>query len=390
MNGFLGSKPVVTTDPAKLEQQAKSKMTPKAFNFLAGGSGERATVDANRLAFQQWKIVPRMLRGSEPRDLSITLFGKKYPTPIMIAPIGFQNIFHKDAETGVAGVASELGIPYVMSMNSYSTVEEVGTASKNNDRWFQLYWPPSDYMTIQILERAKAAGFNVLVVTLDAFTLGWRPWDLDEGYMPANMPRFPNTTPTKVPNGTVVRDVPPPPAGNGTGDASPFKWDQYFSPPPSWDRLKFLRQHWPGPILLKGIQHPDDAEQALTAGMNGIIVSNHGGRQADGGIGSLDALPEIVEAVGGKMTVLFDSGVRTGADVIKALSLGANGVLIGRPWAYGLGIGGKEGAKAVLRGILAQVEINMSIAGIKSVKECNRSVLRRLGYYGSGGNLSSN
>jgi lactate 2-monooxygenase len=360
----FGSAPSVTTDPNKLEEHAKQKMTPKGFGFLAGGSGERATMDANRLAFRQWKIIPRMLQGSGARDLSIQLFGKTYPTPILFAPIGFQQVFHADAEPGVASIANELGIPYVMSMNSGAPIEDIAAANQNGDRWFQLYWPPSDRMTLNYLNKAKENGFQVLVVTLDAFTLGWRPWDLDQGYFPFNVPRTP-----KKPNNVTVPSV-------------PLTLESAFSAPPSWDRLKFLRDNWSGPIVLKGIQHVDDAKEAVAAGMDGIIVSNHGGRQLDGGIASLDVLPEIVDAVGGKIAVLFDSGVRTGADVIKALSLGAKGVLVGRPWAYGLGISGKEGAKAVMRGILAQVEINMSIAGLKSISDCKRGIVRRISYYG--------
>jgi lactate 2-monooxygenase len=364
--GAFGGGPVVTTDPSKLEAQARGKMTPKAYGFLAGGSGDRATMEANRLAFRQWKLIPRMLRGSGPRDLSVQLFGKKYPTPVLLAPIGFQNIFHSDAEPGVAGVANELGIPYVMSMNSNAPIEDIASANKNGERWFQLYWPPSDYMTILYLNKAKANSFNVLVVTLDAFTLGWRPWDLDQGYMPVNTPRTPrnpNTNNASMPNST-------------------FSLDSLFSPAPSWDRLKFLRDNWSGPIVLKGIQHVDDAKAAVAAGMDGIIVSNHGGRQLDGGIGSLDALEEIAAAVGDQITVLFDSGIRTGADIIKALSLGAKAVLVGRPWAYGLGIAGKEGAKSVIRGILAQLEINMNIAGLRSIADCNKGVLRKITYLG--------
>jgi lactate 2-monooxygenase len=359
-----GGVPSVTTDPNKLEAQAKQKMPPKAFGFLAGGSGERATLDANRLAFHQWKLIPRMLRGSGSRDLSVQIFGKKYPTPVMIAPIGFQNVFHPDAEPGVASIANELGLPYVMSMNSHAPIEDIASANEKGERWFQLYWPPSDYMTITYLNKAKANGFRVLVVTLDAFTLGWRPWDLDQAYFPVNTPSAPRT-----PNNVTIPGV-------------PFRPDTFFSPAPSWERLKVLRENWSGPIVLKGIQHVDDAKAAVAAGMDGIIVSNHGGRQLDGGIGSLDALEEIADAVGDRITVLFDSGIRTGADVIKALSLGAKAVLVGRPWAYGLGIAGKEGARSVLRGILAQVEINMNIAGLQSIKDCNRKALRKITYLG--------
>jgi isopentenyl diphosphate isomerase/L-lactate dehydrogenase-like FMN-dependent dehydrogenase len=303
------------------------------------------------------------------RNLSIQLFGKTYPTPVMFAPIGFQTVFHSEAEAGVAAIANEISVPFIMSMNSASSVEDIAIANKDGERWFQFYWPASDYRTITVLNRAKAAGFHVLVVTLDAFTLGWRPWDLDQAYFPTNRPSF------NRPQNSTKPQTPAFPNITLTPDA-------FFSAPPSWERLKFLREHWAGPIVLKGIQHVDDAKLAATAGMDGIIVSNHGGRQLDGGVGSLEVLPEIVDAVGDKLAVLFDSGIRTGSDIIKALSLGAKAVLIGRPWAYGLGVAGKAGAKQVMQGILAELEINMNIAGLKSISDCSRSNLRRSNYAG--------
>jgi isopentenyl diphosphate isomerase/L-lactate dehydrogenase-like FMN-dependent dehydrogenase len=298
----------------------------------------------------------------------VELFGKRFPTPILFSPIGFQHLFHADAEPGVSQIANELGVPYIMSQNSGAPMEQIAQANGNGERWFQLYWSPSDFFTTSQLNRARANGFRVLVVTLDLATTGWRPWDLDQGFMPTNY-RGPKTSANATATGG--RMVP----------LDEFSTDMentdLANEPPSWDRLKFLRANWPGPILLKGIQHVDDAKLAVEAGMDGIILSNHGGRQLDGAVGSLDVLPEIVDAVGSRITILFDSGVRTGADVIKALALGAKGVLVGRPWAYGLGIAGKDGAKQVMQGILAQVEINMAIAGIRNIAECQRSILRK-------------
>ncbi|TID16882.1 L-lactate dehydrogenase (cytochrome) [Venturia nashicola] len=387
--GFMGSVPVVTTDPNKLEAQAKSKMTAKAFGFLACGSGEGATLEANRLAFKQYRIVPRMLVSSAPRDLSIKMFNRTYPSPVMMAPIGFQHIFHPDGEPGVAEIAQELGIPYIMSMNSHASPEEIADGNGDGQRWYQFYWQTPDLMTTQTLKKAQAAGYHVLVVTLDAFQLGWRPADLDQAYMPTNFGvgdlSMKNDSLGSLLGGLTGKDR----AVNGinaqegvatnleAAQDGPGGLGALFGANPSWERLSFLRKNWAGPIILKGIQHPDDAKKALAAGMDGIIVSNHGGRQLDGGPGSLEVLPDIVEAVGGKIPVLFDSGIRTGADIIKALALGANAVLIGRPWAFGMGINGKAGAKEVMRGIMAQLEINMNIAGLRSIADINRSVLRR-------------
>jgi lactate 2-monooxygenase len=372
--GFMGTNPVVTTDTNKLEAQAELKMTPKAFGFLAGGSGEGATKEANRLAFKQWRIIPRMLVSNGPRDLSIKLFGRHYPSPVMMAPIGFQHTLHPDGEPGAAQIAKELGVPYIMSMNSHASLEDIAKGNGDGQRWYQFYWQTPDFMTMRTLKQAQDAGFHVLVVTLDAFTLGWRPADLDQGYMPTNI-----DLPANFGNISSIFGI-----GKGTGRAidetaadGPF--GSLFSANPTWDRLSFLRQNWAGPIILKGIQHSDDAKKALLAGMDGIIVSNHGGRQMDGGVGSLEVLPEIVDAVAGKIPVLFDSGIRTGADIIKALALGANAVLIGRPWAFGMGIAGKAGAREVMRGILAQLEINMNIAGLRSIADINRNILKKVG-----------
>jgi lactate 2-monooxygenase len=359
----LTGAPVVTTDPNYLEEQARGKMSTQGYAFLAGGSGERATMDANRLAFRQWKIVQRVLRPQGSRDLSTVLFGKRFPTPILFAPVGFQYLFHPDAEPGVSQIANELGVPYVMSQNSGASMEQIAQANGNGERWFQLYWSPSDAMTTAQLNRARNSGFRVLVVTLDLATTGWRPWDIDQSAMRGSFP---------VQNAS--RMVP---LDELAGAADLANATELANEPPSWDRLKFLRANWQGPILLKGIQHADDARLAADAGMDGVIVSNHGGRQLDGAVGSLDVLPEIVDAVGNRLTVLFDSGVRTGADVIKALALGARGVLVGRPWAYGLGIAGKDGAKQVMQGLLAQVEINMSIGGFGSIADLRRDILRR-------------
>jgi lactate 2-monooxygenase len=259
-----------------------------------------------------------------------------------MAPVGVQQIFHEDKETGLSEVCSEIGVPYILSTASSSSIEEVAKSNGKGPRWFQLYWPQDDDVTISLLKRAKANGYKVLVVTLDTWALAWRPADLDGGYVP------------------FMKGV-----GNKTGFTDPVfreKFQKKFNATPeekvleastewvgdvfsgaahSWDQISLLKKHWDGPIVLKGIQHPEDAKLAVEAGVDGIICSNHGGRQLDGAVGSLEMLPEIVEAVGDKLTVLFDSGIRTGVDIIKALSLGAKAVLIGRPAIYGLAVGGK-------------------------------------------------
>ncbi|CCD54848.1 hypothetical protein ACHAPC_004990 [Botrytis cinerea] len=386
---FANTVPTVTTDPNKLEDQARSKLAPTSYNYVAGGAGERATMDANRLAFRQWKMVPRMLRPTTKRDLRVNLFGQEYDSPILMAPVGVQQIFHEDKETGLSEVCAEIGVPYILSTASSSSIEEVAESNgPNGHRWYQLYWPQDDEITLSLLKRAKDSGYKVLVVTLDTWALAWRPADLDGGYVP------------------FMKGV-----GDKTGFTDPVfrrKFNEKYNATPeeklfeasrewvgdvfsgaahTWDQIKLLKDNWDGPIVLKGIQHPDDALEAVNAGVDGIIVSNHGGRQLDGAVGSLEMLPEIVDAVGDKLTVLFDSGIRTGVDVIKALSLGAKAVLVGRPAIYGLAIGGKQGAKQVLQGILADVDQSMGLAGIQDIKGCNRSMIRRVQY---GGDVKAN
>ncbi|PKY02285.1 FMN-dependent alpha-hydroxy acid dehydrogenase [Aspergillus campestris IBT 28561] len=380
---IAGLRPNVTTDPRLLEEQAKKALGVRGYNYIAGGAGEKATMDSNRLAFRQWKLIPRMLRPMDKQDLTVNLFGQDYPSPVLMAPVGVQSIFHEDKETGLAEACSEVGIPYTLSTASTSSIEEVAQSNGDGKRWYQLYWPQSDDITLSLLKRAKENGYSVLVVTLDTWSLAWRPADLDNAYVPFSTgvgcqngfsdpvfrAKFEKETGTKVEDDIL---------------AASRAWisDAFPGQPPTWERIAFLRKNWDGPLVLKGIQHVDDARFALKAGCDGIVVSNHGGRQVDGAIGSLEVLPEIVDAVGDKMTVLFDSGVRTGADVIKALCLGAKAVLVGRPFIYGLAINGKHGAKAVMQGMLADLWQNMSLAGISGVAECTRDRLRKVPYGG--------
>lgn len=344
-----------------------------------------------------------MLRQTTRRDLSVSLFGRNFKCPIIMAPIGVQAIYHPDRELGSAEVAANLGIPYIHSTAATSTIEEVASANRTGPRWFQLYWPHDKEVTKSLLSRAKENNYDVLVVTLDTWTLAWRPADLDLGYVPflkgiGDQTGFSDPVfrqQYKENTGMEIED---------DIDAAAAAWnaDIFSGQAHTWDDIAFLQKHWDGPIVLKGIQHVDDAKMALELGIQGIVVSNHGGRQLDGAVGSLEVLPEIVDAVGNGLTVLFDSGVRTGADILKALCLGAKAVLIGRPWVYGLGISGKEGALDVLTGLLAvkfysllvrqllisllstfkDLDLTLGLTGLRSVHECNRAMLRRVQYGG--------
>ncbi|KAK7745408.1 hypothetical protein SLS53_002904 [Cytospora paraplurivora] len=385
-NGILlGEPPILTTNPNGLEAQARKAMQPGPFNYIYGGAGEAATMEANRLAFRQWKLKPRVLKQTKPRNLDVNLFGQTYPSPLIMAPVGVQSAYHPDGEIGVASACAELGVPFTLSTASTSTIEEVAAASDaNTPRWFQLYWPQDNEITASLLGRAKANGYTVLIVTLDTFSMAWRPLDLDGSFLPfikgqgiqngLSDPVFRRKL-AEANDGASPED-------NPLLAAQAFISEAFSGNSHSWDDLEFLREQWDGPIVLKGILDPEDAKLAVKYGMDGIVVSNHGGRQLDGAVPSLEMLPQIVDAVGDQITVLFDSGIRTGADIMKALCLGAKAVMIGRPVMYGLGIAGKEGAKHVLAGLLADLDQSMGLSCVKSIVELNRGMLRRIAYGG--------
>ncbi|KJZ76655.1 hypothetical protein HIM_03991 [Hirsutella minnesotensis 3608] len=379
-----GQLPAVTTNPNLLEDMAQRTMNKTGFDYIKGGAGESATMDANRLAFRQWKLIPRVLRPTNPRDLSVTLFGKKYDTPLLMAPIGVHSLYHEDKEVGTAKACAALRVPFTLSTASSTSIEELVQKCPDGDKWFQLYWPTDEEITVSLLQRAKASGYQVLVVTLDTWTLGWRPRDIDT----ANLPFVVGKGDEVGFQDPVVRRK----FANMTGGETPESetisaaayWTSQCFPgvSHSWDQLAILRKSWDGPIVLKGIMCVEDAKMAIEHGMDGIIVSNHGGRQLDGSAATLDVLPEIVDAVGKEMTVMLDSGIRTGVDIIKSLSLGAKAVFVGRPIVYGLGINGSAGAQAVLAGLLADLDLSMGFAGVKNISELGRSRLRRVQYPG--------
>ncbi|MBX6769592.1 MAG: alpha-hydroxy-acid oxidizing protein, partial [Actinomadura rubrobrunea] len=316
---------------------------------------------ANRAAFDRWRIVPRMLRDVADRDLSVRVLGTPMPAPVALAPVGVQSIFHPDGELAAARAAAAAGLPYVQSTAASYSIEQVAEANGDGPRWYQLYWPKDRALAVSFLERAAAAGYTALVVTLDTVALAWRPRDLDQAYLPflrgiglANY--FSDPVFQKAVGGPVT---------DANREAAILHWAANFSNPSlTWDDLAFLRDHWRGPIALKGIQHPDDARRAVDAGMDGVIVSNHGGRQVDGAVASLDALAPVAEAVGDQAEVLFDSGIRTGADIVKALALGAKAVLVGRPYVYGLALGGQAGVTHVLRCLQAELDLTMMLSGL--------------------------
>jgi isopentenyl diphosphate isomerase/L-lactate dehydrogenase-like FMN-dependent dehydrogenase len=361
--GLEGERPAIPVSADKLEEAAKGVLKPEAYCYIAGGAGGEATMRANRSSFDRWRIVPRMLRDVSQRDCSVKLFGKSLAQPLLLAPIGVQSLFHKDAELAVARAASALHVPIVLSTVSSNTMEAVAEAMGDVTRWFQLYWPKNKDLAASFLSRAEKAGYSAIVVTLDTHMLGWRERDLERAYLPflhsqglANYFTDP-----------VFRAALPAPPERDPRPAIQYFLETFSNPSLTWVDLGFLRQHTKLPILLKGILDPEDARMAIDHGVDGIIVSNHGGRQLDGAIGAIEALPRVAREVGERTTVLFDSGIRRGADVFKALALGAKSVLLGRPYCYGLAVSGEEGVRTVLENLLADIELTLGLAGCASI-----------------------
>ena len=370
--GLSDAVPDLPTDLTRLEALAEAAMPSAAFGYVAGGAGTEATVRANRAAFDAWRIVPRMLSGAAVPDLGVTVLGTSLPAPVLLAPVGVLSVAHPDAEPAVARAAASLGLPLVASTAASTTLEEIADAGGDAPRWFQLYWSKDRDVVASFLARAAAAEYETLVVTLDTPGMGWRPRDLDRAFLPFLRGEG-NQNYLADP---VFRRA----VGDDDRTRAILHWAATFGDHTlTWDDLPFLRDHWRGPIVLKGIQHPDDARLASEAGIDGVVVSNHGGRQVDGAIASLDALPGIVAAVGDRLTVLFDSGIRTGADVVKALALGAEAVLLGRPYAYGLALGGEAGVRHVLRCLLAELELTMMLSGASRPAELTPDLLVRAG-----------
>ncbi|MGW7573818.1 lactate 2-monooxygenase [Streptomyces sp. NPDC054765] len=359
LHGMTGAVPRLPTDLTRLEQLAEQRLGPGPVGYVAGSAGTGSTADANRAALHRRRIVPRMLREVHERDLSVEVLGRALPAPLALAPVGVLSIMHPDAEPAAARAAAAQGVPYILSSASSTPMEEVAEAMGDGERWFQLYWAKDREVTRSFLSRAKAAGYTALFVTLDTPLLAWRPRDLDQAYLPflhgvgtANYftdPAFRAGLAKPVhedPNAAVMHFL-----------------GMFADPAKTWPDLAFLRENWDGPIVLKGIVHPQDALRAAEAGMDGVVVSNHGGRQVAGSVAAADALPRVAEAAAGRLTVLFDSGIRTGDDIVKALALGAKSVLVGRPYAYGLGLDGQAGVEHVIRCLLAELDLTLALSG---------------------------
>jgi lactate 2-monooxygenase len=371
VGGLSGKLPKLPVNFDDLEMRAHAAMSPGLVSYVAGGCGNEHTQNVNVTAFERWGLMPRMLIGAAKRDLSVNLFGISFPTPIFMSPIGVISLCAQDGhgDLATAKAAAKIGVPMIASTLSGDPLELVAKEFGSTPGFFQLYTPTDRRLAESLIHRAEAAGFKGIVVTLDTWLTGWRPRDLNQ----ANFPQL---------RGHCLENYFSDPYFRASLTKSPeddphaavMKWAGIFGNPLTWDDLPWLRSLTKLPLILKGICHPDDARRAIDAGVDGIFCSNHGGRQANGGIPAISLLPGVVKACG-KTPVLFDSGVRSGSDVIKALALGATAVGIGRPYAYGLALDGVDGIVHVLRCILAEADLLMAVDGYPRLSDLKPSSL---------------
>jgi lactate 2-monooxygenase len=366
---YFEGQPVPQIAAADWERAAEEKLDPGAFGYIAGGAGAEGTLRANLDAFQRRRLRPRMLAGNRERDLSVEVLGARSPAPFFLGPVGVLSIAHPEGELAAARAAAAEGIPYILSSAASHSIEEIAEAMGSAPRWFQLYWINDRDVAASFVRRAEAAGYGAIVMTLDTLTLGWRPRDLRNAYLP------------------FIK-------GEGCAQyfTDPVFCAQLAKPPEedlltaaatmlatfpnlglTWEDLAWLREQTELPLLVKGVLTGEDAEHARERGVDGICVSNHGGRQVDGAVASLDALVEVRDAVGPDYPLFVDGGIRQGADVLKALCLGADAVLLGRPYAYGLAVGGQEGVQAVIRNLAAETDLTLALMGGHVARELDRS-----------------
>jgi lactate 2-monooxygenase len=372
-NGLRGIRPNLPVDFKRLEERASAVLSPSVLAYVQGGCGDEATQRRNVEAFAEWGIVPRMLVDTRVRDLSVDVFGKRYKSPLMLSPIGVIGVCAQDGhgDIATAKAAAAAGVPMIVSTLMNDPLETVAEALGDGDAFFQLYTPNDRDLAASFVRRAEAAGYKGIVVTLDTWITGWRPRDLND----SNFPQLRGVALANYfsdPHFRAKLAVPP----EEDPAAAVRYWASVFGMTMTWDELARLRSLTKLPLIVKGIQHPDDAKRAIDVGVDAIYCSNHGGRQANGGIASIDLLPALV-AECGKTPIWFDSGIRSGTDVVKALAMGASIVGVGRPYAYGLALGGTAGVVHVVRSILAEADLLMAVDGFPDITALRAAGVRR-------------
>ena len=353
------------------EAKAREQLEQGPFDYVAGGAGSEATMRANLDAFERRRLRPRMLTGNAKRDLGVEVLGTRSPAPFLLAPIGVLDIVHPDGELAVARASAATGVPMILSSAASNSIEDVAEAMGGAPRWFQLYWVSDRAICESFVRRAEAAGYSAIVVTLDTLVLGWRPRDLANTYLPF----IQGQGCAQFFSDPVFRGYLATPPEEDVLSAAALMLSTFPNLALTWDDLAWLRDLTELPLLVKGVLTAEDALEARNRGVDGISVSNHGGRQVDGAVASLDALVEVRDALGDDTTVLVDSGIRTGADVIKAKALGADAVLLGRPYVWGLAVGGQEGVEVVIRQLLAETDLTLALAGGTAIDDLDRSAL---------------
>ncbi len=371
MDGLAGRLPRVPIVMDRLEAAAQAVLTPEAFDYVAGAAGGERTARHNVAEFDRWHLVPRMLRDVHERDTRVELFGSTFAAPLLFAPVGALEVVRPDGDLAVARASVATAVPMVASTLTTRSLEEIAAAMGTAPRWFQLYWGPDRDLNLSLVGRAEKAGFSALVVTLDTRIIGWRDRDLARGYLPfLGGIGLGNYFSDPVFRSRLARppeeDLP----------AAVLRATQMIGDPTfGWDDVRFLTERTSLPVVVKGILHPQDAVQAMEAGANGLIVSNHGGRQVDGSVPALRALPKVMEEAGQRIPVLYDGGIRHGADIAKAIGLGARAVLFGRPYVWGLAVGGEDGVSAVAHNLIADFDLTLALCGLTRPSELTRDIV---------------
>ncbi|MFT3780285.1 MAG: alpha-hydroxy-acid oxidizing protein [Ottowia sp.] len=373
LKGLQGIRPTLPVDFRTLEARAAAALPASVLTYVQGGCGDEGTQRRNAAAFAEWGIVPRMLVDTRVRDLSALVFGKRYASPLMMSPIGVIGICAQDGhgDLATAKAAGIAGVPMIASTLMNDPLEAVAQALGGGDAFFQLYTPRDRDLATSFVRRAEAAGYRGIVVTLDTWITGWRPRDLND----SNFPQLRGAALANYFSDPHFRSLLKAPPEQDPATAIQL-WASIFGQTVTWDDLAWLRSLTKLPLIVKGIQHPDDARRAIDTGVDAILCSNHGGRQANGGIAAIDLLPDVVAACG-STPVWFDSGVRSGSDVVKALAMGASVVGVGRPYAYGLALGGTDGVVHVLRSILAEADLLMAVDGYPDLAALRAAGVRR-------------
>ena len=371
VNGLAEVSPDIPIEPGELETAALEAMDETARGYVEGGAGSGKTADSNETAFDRWRIEPEMLRGVESRDLSTEVFGTEFDVPVMCAPIGCQSILHDGAERASAEGAASEGVPLCLSTVSSTPLEEVGETMGDVPAWFQLYWSPDRELTASFIDRAEQADYEAIVVTVDTPIVGWRPQDLQQGYLPyLHGTGIANYTTDDVFRSYLDHE----PEANTLSTAQTFL-DLFGDASLTWDDLEWLHDQTDLPVVVKGILSQADARRAVEHGADGVVVSNHGGRQVDRSVAALEALPGVVDEIGDEAFIGFDSGIRSGADILTVLALGADLAFVGRPYVYGLTLDGADGVATVLANLLADFDLSLGLSGYDDVAKLDQDAL---------------